>query len=315
MACAWLPAHIPFKRLLACLLALLLFALPALAQEELEETIEEIVPPQWEVPDYVTWLLEIAGEEVGYREGDHGYSKYGEWAGDPYAQWCAEFLCWCVDQTDQRHGTELLEKIYPLYSGSNTGRNWFIQQGRYVVRNGHLENWGYQWLKGTDRFLTTGDYIPQPGDWVFFTWTDTQDTDHVAMVEYCTRDEEGNVTVHVIEGNNPVAVERNTYSLTYTRILGYGTVHDVADWTMRSGNSGEKVRQLQEMLVTLGYLNREDVDGSFGSRTVNAVQAFQAEMGLRASGIANMETQQLLAQAVTDAIRDDPTNWIVVDEE
>ena len=33
------------------------------------------------------------------------------------------------------------------------------------------------------------------------------------------------------------------------------------------------------------------------------------------TGIANMETQLLLSQAATDAIRNDPTNWIVVDEE
>lgn len=299
----------------ACLLALLGLVFPALGEEASSPLEEEIIQPQWEVPDYVSWLLEIAGEEVGYREGDHGYSKYGEWSGDPYAQWCAEFLCWCVDQTDQRYGTQLLERVYPLYSGSNTGRSWFISQGRYVVRNGYLTGWGYQWLKGTEAFLTTGDYIPQPGDWVFFTWTDTQDTDHVAMVEYCTRDAEGNVTVHVIEGNNPVAVQRNTYPLTYTRILGYGTVHDVADWTMRYGNGGEKVRQLQEKLATLGYLTAEGVDGGFGMDTSNAVKAFQADMGLKDTGIATMETQLLLSKAASDAIRDDPTNWIVVDEE
>ena len=299
----------------ACLLALLGLVFPALGEEPSSPLEEEIIQPQWEVPDYVSWLLEIAGEEVGYREGDHGYSKYGEWSGDPYAQWCAEFLCWCVDQTDQRYGTQLLERVYPLYSGSNTGRSWFISQGRYVVRNGYLTGWGYQWLKWTEAFLTTGDYIPQPGDWVFFTWTDTQDTDHVAMVEYCTRDAEGNVTIHVIEGNNPVAVQRNTYPLTYTRILGYGTVHDVADWTMRYGNSGEKVRQLQEKLATLGYLTAEDIDGGFGMDTSNAVKAFQANMGLKDTGIATMETQRLLSKAASDAIRDDPTNWIVVDEE
>ena len=184
------------NRLSALLLALLCCWLPLSAHAE-----EEIIPPEWEVPDYVTWLLEIAGNEVGYREGAHGYSKYGAWAGDPYAQWCAEYLCWCVDQVDQQHGTELLKNVYPLYSGSNTGRSWFIKQGRYVVRNGHLTDWGYQWLKGTDTYLKTGDYIPQPGDWMFFTWTETQDTDHVAMVEYCTRDADGNVTIHVLEGN------------------------------------------------------------------------------------------------------------------
>ena len=281
------------KRLTALLLALLLIAgvLPA-------QAAETVIDPQWPVPDEVTWLLAIASEEVGYKEGAHGYSKYGEWAGDPYAQWCAEFLCWCVDQVDQRHGTELLRNVYPLYSGSNVGRRWFIEHGRYVVRNGHLEDWGYQWLKGEDHFLTTGDYIPQPGDWIFFTWTSDQNTDHVAMVEYCTRDSHGNVTIHVIEGNNPDKVARGTYDLTYNRILGYGTVHDVADWTMRAGNSGEKVRLLQEDLIYLGYLEEGSADGRYGGATQRAIEAVQKSAGLTANGIANIQTQAALAEAV-----------------
>lgn len=297
------------NRLSVLLLALLCCWLPLSAHAE-----EEIIPPAWEVPDYVTWLLEIAGNEVGYREGSHGYSKYGAWAGDPYAQWCAEYLCWCVEQVDQQHGTELLKNVYPLYSGSNTGRSWFIKQGRYVVRNGHLTDWGYQWLKGTDTYLKTGDYIPQPGDWLFFTWTETQDTDHVAMVEYCTRDADGNVTIHVLEGNNPVAVQRNTYPLTYKRILGYGTVHDAADWTMRTGNSGEKVRQLQEKLALVGLLDASGVDGSYGSATAEAIRSFQTSISRRATGIADMATQQSLTKAAEAAYKANPDNWTVVDE-
>ena len=298
------------KRWLALLLALTLWtaAIPALADET-------VIEPQWPVPDYVTWLLEIASAEVGYEEGPHGYSKYGEWAGDPYAQWCAEFLCWCVNQVDQQHGTELLRNVYPLYSGSNGGRNWYIRQGRYLVRNGHLENWGYQWLKGTDHFLTTGDYIPQPGDWVFFTWTSNTDTDHVAMVEYCTRNAAGDVTIHVIEGNNPTGVTRGTYALTYNRILGYGTVHDAADWTIRSGCSGEKVRQLQDKLIYMGYLPDGAADGAYGGATRQAIEDFQRSQGIQVSGIANIATQLALDEAVRIAVNNDPATWQVVDDE
>lgn len=298
------------KRLAALFIALMLCVrvLPA-------QAAETVIEPEWPVPDYVTWLLEIASAEVGYKEGAHGYSKYGEWAGDPYAQWCAEFLCWCVDQVDQQYGTELLKKVYPLYSGTNVGKNWFIQAGRYVVRNGHLENWGYQWLKGTDHFLTTGDYIPQPGDWVFFTWTSDTNTDHVAMVEYCTRNSRGDVTIHVIEGNNPDGVARNTYDLTYNRILGYGTVHDAADWTMRGGCRGEKVRQLQEKLIYLGYLPDGSADGRYGSATQQAIESLQRDTDITVNGIANIATQQALEAAMERAIDADPTTWLVVDDE
>ena len=62
------------RRVCAWLVALLCFALPVLAEESTEKSLDEISPPPGEVPDYVTWRLEIAGGEVGSREGDHGYS-------------------------------------------------------------------------------------------------------------------------------------------------------------------------------------------------------------------------------------------------
>ncbi len=301
------------KRLIPVLLAMVwLLAPPAPASAAASETV---IPPAWEVPEEIRHLLDIAAEEVGYREGAHGYSKYGEWAGDPYAQWCAEYLCWCVDQVDQRYGTQLLNQQYPMYSGSNTGKNWFIRQGRYVVRWGNLDGWGYQWLKGEDHFLSTGDYIPQPGDWVFFTWDSDQDTDHVAMVEYCTRNANGDVTLHVLEGNTPVSVKRATYPLTYNRILGYGTVRDVADVTMRGWCQGEKVRQLQESLIYLAYLPEGSADGLYGEATAAAVRALQAASGLKQTGVADMNTQRALQAAVDVAVDNDPATWLIVDDE
>ena len=296
------------RRLLMALLLSLALLVPCAALAG-----ETRIPPSEPVPDYVTWLLEVAVGEIGYREGEHGYTKYGEWAGDPYAQWCAEFLCWCVDQVDEQHGTALLSSVYPRYSGSNTGRSWFIQEGRFVVRWGNLEDWGYQWLRGEDHFLTTRDYIPQPGDWVFFTWTSDLNTDHVAMVEYCTRDDAGNVTIHCIEGNTPASVKRAEYDLTYSRILGYGTVHDVADWTIRSGNSGRKVRQLQEKLVTLGYLAPENIDGVFGGATAQAVRDFQTAHALKVNGIANISTQLIMDRMIHFEELYNPANWLVSD--
>ena len=97
------------RRCLAFFLALLYTAVltPSVLAEE------EQIPPAWSVPDYVERLIEVASGEVGYTE-DHGRTKYGEWAGDPSAQWCAEFQCWCVDQVDQRWGTKLLRNVYPF---------------------------------------------------------------------------------------------------------------------------------------------------------------------------------------------------------
>lgn len=297
------------KRTLALLAALLLCsALPALAEET-------VIRPQWRVPDHVTWLLEIAGNEVGYKEGAHGYSKYGEYWGNPTAQWCAEYLCWSVDQVDKTHGTSLLHNAYPLYSGQNTGMRWFIRQGRFISRNGNLDGWGYQWFKGESEFITAGSYIPQPGDWVFFTWTSDADTDHVAMVEYCTQDASGAVTLHCLEGNNPNSVARAAYSLSDKKILGYGTVHDVADWTMRQGNSGEKVRELQNKLIYLGMMPEGSADGVYGAATAEAITAFQQQQGLKVLGIANIETQNALNKLYQAKYDADPAMWTIIDDE
>jgi len=121
-------------RLIACLLtALLCWSVAAYAQVE-----EIILAPAYPVPEYVEQLLDVARGELGYVEAANGYTKYGEWAGDPRAEWCAEFLGWCVGQVDERHGTQLLNTVYPLYSGTNTGLRWFLKAGRYISRTGEI---------------------------------------------------------------------------------------------------------------------------------------------------------------------------------
>lgn len=271
-----------------------------------------VVPSQAETesPEFVRWVLDTARGEVGYAEERTGYSKYGAWAGDPYAQWCAEFICWCVDKVDQEHGTTLLKNQYPLYSGSNTGKNWFIEKGRYISRNGKIEGWGSQWLKGENKTCRLTDYTPQPGDLVFFTWDSTEDTDHVALVEYSEVTEE-DVIIHVIEGNNPDSVARNEYLLSSRNIVGIGTVQDHADVTIRSGCTGEKVRTLQKNLIKLGFLAPENEDGRCGGKTVEAVKIFQETAGLRPTGIADIYTQNEILHMLDVNFATDSGNWIV----
>lgn len=100
--------------------------------------------------------------------------------------------------------------------------------------------------------------------------------------------------MHVLEGNNPNAVARNTYPITYTRILGYGTVHQLAGTGMRQGNSGKWVLQLQNKLVRLGLLNQSEADGTYGNRTAEAITQWQQRNGLKANGIADQATQHAI---------------------
>ena len=284
--------------------ALLLFACAARA----EETVIEPIRP---VPQYVQWLLDVARQEMGYTEERSGYTKYGEWSGDPYAQWCAEFLCWCVDQVDQQHGTHLLRQVYPLYNSSNWGLKWFLRQGRYIARTGYVKDWGTQWFTGQDERMASASYVPQPGDWVFYTFDDQGNTAHVAMVEYCAVDESGQIRAHVIEGNMPDKVQRSSHLLTDWRVLGYGTVHDLADTVITNGCQGRKVLLLQQKLQYLGYLAEGNLDSQYVTPTIQAVRAFQTDIGIEATGVANRQTQLALDAAYQEAYWREDANFVI----
>ena len=271
---------------------------------------ETLIDPVWPIPDYVFWLLDVERGELGYTEERGGVTKYGTWAGYPEAEWCAEFQCWCVNQVDRVHGTRLLNQVYPNYSGTNVGRDWFLNNGRYVSRIGTVPGWGSQWWKDSFQPIEKNSYIPQPGDWMFLTDNANGDTSHVAMVEYCAVDENGKVQVHVIEGNNvtkpaPQGVEQNAYALNYWRILGYGTVRDLADITLKFGSSGPKVVALQKELVQAGLLEERYTTGKYGAITTSCIQAVQRSAGIEQNGIANLETRMalkaLIAQKSADA--------------
>ncbi len=264
---------------------------------------ETLIAPAYPVPDYVLWLLETARGEIGYIEEHNGVTKYGTWAGYPTAEWCAEFQCWCVNQVDKQHGAKLLNKVYPNYSGTNVGRDWFISNGRYIARTGSVPGYGSQWWRDSFLPIEKNSYIPQPGDWVFLTDNASGDTSHVAMVEYCAYDAEGNVRLHVIEGNNvtkpaPQGVERNDYAIDYWRILGYGTVYDLADLTLKFGHDGPKVVELQTELVRAGLLEERYTTGKYGAITTGCIKAVQRQAGIQETGIANLETRMALRRMI-----------------
>lgn len=63
--------------------------------------------------------------------------------------------------------------------------------------------------------------------------------------------------------------------------------------TLKKNFTGENVKQLQQALIDLGYLN-DAADGTFGTNTEEAVIRFQAVNGLSADGLAGVKTQELL---------------------
>lgn len=66
--------------------------------------------------------------------------------------------------------------------------------------------------------------------------------------------------------------------------------------TLRPGNEGKRVQEMQEKLIELGFLEGE-ADGQYGPKTKEAVTAYQRRSGLKADGIAGKDTLSRLYSA------------------
>ena len=94
--------------------------------------------------DQAEMLVNAAVSEIGYTATKGGYSKYGEWGGKAYGEWCSEFVSWCVARADEVYGTQMLEHDYPMQTSCADGAAWFKERGRYITVNGGLKNEGGQ---------------------------------------------------------------------------------------------------------------------------------------------------------------------------
>ncbi|HQM07359.1 MAG TPA: Ig-like domain-containing protein [Bacilli bacterium] len=141
--------------------------------------------------DYVSRLIAIATEELGYVEGPNNDTKYGAWYNLNYEAWCAMFVSWCCNEAG------ISTKIVPRYCGCTAGMAWFVNEGRFGAR---------------------GEYTPKPGDIVFYRDKDkTTGSTHTGIVIAVD-----NNRVYTIEGNTSDMVAKRNYALTNSYIVGYG---------------------------------------------------------------------------------------------
>lgn len=66
----------------------------------------------------------------------------------------------------------------------------------------------------------------------------------------------------------------------------------------KQGASGDAVRTIQQKLTNWGYLN-DKIDGIYGSKTTEAVKAFQRKNGLTPDGITGPATLKALGMSTT----------------
>lgn len=161
-----------------------------------------------DLSDYATWadkLVAVAQSQLGYHEsvlnfhvedGEHkGYTRYGEWYGSPYGDWCAMFVSFCLNYA----GIENNDSIIPY--------------------NANCQTWVEQ-LTANKIFEDPDTYLPEPGDIVFFNQEGNRNVaaNHVGIVsdvEYGTK----TVKRHVVVGTETAVEDSAIALLTYANSL------------------------------------------------------------------------------------------------
>ena len=162
-------------------------------------------------------VLTIAETQLGYTESTKnykvledgetmkGYTRYGQWKYDPYGDWCAMFCSFCMNYA------EINDEVIPF--------------------DGNCQHW-IDTLSGEEFELyhtADSDYIPKPGDLIFFNHDEDEDADHVGFVyELIEATEEEPAQIRTLEGNHRDSaakvdcVNYVKYDLDDETILGYG---------------------------------------------------------------------------------------------
>lgn len=285
------------------LMVFLLFTGSACGAEEYVPTAEWEPPVIDEAEALVSepWLLvlKVAQEEIGYKEGPHkDESKYGEWFGDKLTAWCAEFLTWCVHETDERYGTSLMDTVYPYYGNPKNGAPWFIQRERFITSTAKIPVTGEKmWMVGDDHYLTNKEYVPHVGDYMWFAYySPKKGTDHVAIVEGVSVEPDGSYLVHVIEGNNPDSVQRNTYDQKWKLIYGYGTPVRRANRMIKQWNRNDDCKALMQFLFQKGFIKEWEVSDQFTDKGYEALIKYQKSIKIKATGTVDMNTRAALEE-------------------
>lgn len=163
-----------------------------------KKTMEDVIL----TGDWREDLLNIAMTQLGYEESEvdfivdengvkQGYTRYGEWYGSSYADWCGMFISFCLE-----------------HAGISAAQ---------FPREANPSKWKKQlsWLSAYEDDEDV--YVPQRGDLIFFNYKKENAPVHMAIVEMVTEN-----TIYTLEGNSEKEVRICEYPKDDERIVGYG---------------------------------------------------------------------------------------------
>lgn len=253
-------------------------------------------------------LIKVAEAELDYLEkesnkdldsktknaGDNNYTKYArdliKWVGSPFMQaqpWCVMLQMWCFVKA---FGIEEAKKLLHV---------WTMSCGTLMDA---FKQYGGEWV--------TKD--PQVGDLVIFEWYKTEKGKkklcrHIGLLYKVDKNYiytiEGNTSCHdkdVIE--NGGGVFKKSYPKTKDKIKGYCRPKypeetQIAKPVLKKGSKGQEVKYLQQNLNQVIKAKLE-IDGSFGSKTEQAVKDFQKKYGLVVDGSYGKLTHAMMVEVL-----------------
>ncbi|MBR4308651.1 MAG: Cna B-type domain-containing protein [Oscillospiraceae bacterium] len=176
-------------------------------KEDWESSISTVKPTGLWAQD----VISVAVSQLGYTESSEnylvmddgttkGYTRYGQWYGDPYGDWCAMFVSFCME-----------------YAG---------------VQDVPTESSCTRWIELLSRedvnlYREAAYHTPLPGDIVFFDYNGDKSSEHVGLVAEILYNEETEAPeqIKVVEGNSANRVQYVTYKLDDKVLFGYGDLN------------------------------------------------------------------------------------------
>lgn len=175
-----------------------------------EASLPESISEKWDQA-----VVGVAESQIGYRESEQdytedvqgeikGYTRYGAWYGDPYGDWDAMFVSFCL------HYAGIPAEVFPQDASCS---RW--------VEKLQTEEYGFYQEKNV--------YVPKAGDLVFFDFDQDCAADHVGIAaELLAAAETETMQVRVIEGDSDHCVRAVIYEADDPAILGYGALPERA---------------------------------------------------------------------------------------
>lgn len=164
--------------------------------------------------------------------------------------------------------------------------NWVALQANLDMSNSAMAR---SWLKVGKKT----DW-PQPGDVVVFWRKDINSLfGHVGFFLGYTK---SGKSIYCLGGNQNDEVNIQTFTLD--RIIEFRSLTDdleedlvIPTGYLRKGDSSDKVKLLQKILIKLNYLTGS-ADGVFGPKTETTLKAFQADKSLTVDGIYGSQSRE-----------------------